>query len=358
MSFLRPFLLSPSGSYKRDDSGEILLKMPSPCREGPPLSFLGFALILFVLHSFQVVATPRAFVADRRHSFGRVVEGETVSFDFKVENRGDLPLRVGRVLPGCGCAKVRYASDDIPPGGSTLVRVLFSSRGFSGDVETAIRVVVNDPQEPHIDVVLRGEVVSRFQSFPERVLFPDIPQSRGSDLQEITVNAPSVEGLEAVSSSRDLEVIIIARKQGQLRLGVRVMMGARPGELRERVIVRKSAEKGVSFSIPVFALVKPDLEASRSTIIFHNPSGVFLGPQSVLVNYHGDRPFGSLGIRLPHGGGGIRVTSKEIDPGRTWELVFYLDEKNLSGSLDERVIILGGEGRPSLPLRLLATSSR
>ncbi len=358
MSFLRLFLFSRCGSDKRDDSGEILVNIRSPLRKGSSMVLMGLASTLFILLSSQVTAAPRAFVADQTHSFGRVVEGETVNFDFRVENRGDLPLRLGRVIPGCGCAKVRYASDDIPPGGSSLIRVLFSSQGFSGDVQTVIRVVVNDPKEPHIDVVLRGEVVSRFQSSPERVLFPDIPQSRGSDLQEVTVIAPSVEGLEAVSSSRDLEVITIAREKGRLRLGVRVMIGARPGELRERVIVRKPTERGISFSIPVFALVKPDLEASRTTIMFHNPNGVFLGPQSVLVNYHGDHPLGSLGIRLPQGVGGIRVTSKEIDPGRTWELVFYLDEKNLSGSLDERVIILGKKGRPPLPLRLLASSSR
>ena len=43
---------------------------------------------------------PKAFFPEIVHQFGQTVEGNEVSYDFVVENKGDAPLKVEKVKTG------------------------------------------------------------------------------------------------------------------------------------------------------------------------------------------------------------------------------------------------------------------
>jgi hypothetical protein len=44
--------------------------------------------------------SPRLILEEKSHDFGRVQEGDVVEHTFRIFNKGDGPLLIGRVKPG------------------------------------------------------------------------------------------------------------------------------------------------------------------------------------------------------------------------------------------------------------------
>lgn len=302
------------------------------------------------------LAAPVASVAAPSYHFGTIREGETVKHTFQIANQGNEPLIIGRVLSGCGCIAVAVKTESILPGESAPIDVSFASDGFSGPVAVNIRVIVNDPERAYTDLSLWGEVRPHFTVVPKRVLFADVVQLRGSEVQEIVVRKNPGRDVTARSLSRVVTVDVRSDATDELRLAVRIAPNAPVGELRERILIRESGRGGKSFSIPVFAIVKPVLEASRSTVVLNSEGGSAGSQGSVILNYTGERPFGNPRFLFSQQGG-VLIRTKELDPGRTWELSFSLEPQKAAGSLDERVTILGDDDSgPSLSLRVVTSN--
>lgn len=312
-----------------------------------------FAGVLFFCSLSAAFAEPLVVVDGPTYSFGSIREGDSVNHSFKLTNQSNKSVRISRVIPGCGCVRVRFPKEALPPGASASVDVVFLSEGFSGSVTSGIRVVFDMADISPVNLFLKGAVRYPFMVKPERLLFPDIVQSRGSDSQEVTVSGIG-EGEFAVRAlSRWVSVRTIRRAGGQIAFGVQIVPNSPVGELRERIVVRDS--KGGAVMVPVFALIKPDLELSRSTITFlkHRDDQGKLS-ETVLLNYFGSIPFGAPRAVFQRGHRGITAHFKNIDPGRTWEVSFSVDLQNMAGSLDEQVTILGDdEDGPKASIRLL-----
>lgn len=307
----------------------------------------------------QTLAAPVAKVTVSSHHFGTVREGDRVKHTFQVSNQGDEPLIIARIVPGCGCTAVTNKLSAIAPGESTPIEVSFASEGFSGPFSTTISIYVNDPQRAYLDLKLQGEVRPYLSVLPERVLFADVIQLRGSEIQEVVIRKSPGKAVTARSLSRAVGVDVKSDTREELRLAVRIAPNAPLGELRERISVRESGNRK-SFSIPVFAVVKPLLEASRSTIVLSSGGSLVNSEGYVILNYWGDRPFGPPRVVFSQERG-IFVRTRELDPGRTWEVSFSIDSQKSAGSVDERVTILGSDDTgPSTSLRIVTstTSSR
>ena len=75
------------------------------------------------------------------HNFGTLNEGETVVFSFQFKNNGDLPFRLTKVEPACGCLSVQFSKDEIESQASSVIDVIFQpmSGGNSPVVVLAAR---------------------------------------------------------------------------------------------------------------------------------------------------------------------------------------------------------------------------
>ncbi|GIV22714.1 MAG: DUF1573 domain-containing protein [Bacteroidia bacterium] len=92
------------------------------------------------------------------HDFGRIREGEKVSYRFKVTNPGTVPLRIIDVKPSCGCTAPAWTKEPIPPGGEGFVEVVFDSQGRSGEQMKTVTVFANTDPPSHL-LRFRGEVI-------------------------------------------------------------------------------------------------------------------------------------------------------------------------------------------------------
>lgn len=77
------------------------------------------------------------------HDFGRLLQGETVSYTFKFTNTGNAPLIISAVNRSCGCTASEYTQKPIAPGEGGQIKLTYESKGHSGFQNKTVTVVTN-----------------------------------------------------------------------------------------------------------------------------------------------------------------------------------------------------------------------
>ena len=95
---------------------------------------------------------------DSVYNFGKVAEGEKVTFNFRFKNVGAKPLVIISTSASCGCTVPEKPERPILPGETGFIKVVFNSKGKVGPNEKNITVMANtNPAFPGL--LLRGEVM-------------------------------------------------------------------------------------------------------------------------------------------------------------------------------------------------------
>ncbi len=77
------------------------------------------------------------------HDFGKISQGERVSFAFKFKNVGGSDLIISEAHGSCGCTVPSFPHDAIAPGQEEVVNVEFSSEGKHGLQEKTVTLTTN-----------------------------------------------------------------------------------------------------------------------------------------------------------------------------------------------------------------------
>lgn len=92
------------------------------------------------------------------HDFGAIQEENgSVSHIFKIDNQGDMPLVVTRVIASCGCTTPDWTKEPIAPGKSGEVKITFDPKGRPGPFAKTISVYSNGKTGSYV-LTIRGEV--------------------------------------------------------------------------------------------------------------------------------------------------------------------------------------------------------
>ena len=91
------------------------------------------------------------------YDFGKIEEGEKVSFAFKFKNTGKTPLIISDAAASCGCTVPEKPEDPIEPGQEGLINVVFNSTGKMGLQNKSITLLANTIPNTKV-LYLRGEV--------------------------------------------------------------------------------------------------------------------------------------------------------------------------------------------------------
>lgn len=96
---------------------------------------------------------------EKEHDFGKILQGETVSINFKFTNVGKSDLIIAEVSTSCGCTVPSYPKTPIKPGEEGVIKVAFSSKGQKGFQSKNILVVSNT--QPNTTVLrIKAQVMS------------------------------------------------------------------------------------------------------------------------------------------------------------------------------------------------------
>jgi hypothetical protein len=92
------------------------------------------------------------------YDFGKIKQGESVSYDFTFTNEGKAPLIIKDAVATCGCTVPEPPKDPILSGQSAKIKVVFNSAGKEGLQDKVVTITANTiPAQTQIHLI--GEVL-------------------------------------------------------------------------------------------------------------------------------------------------------------------------------------------------------
>jgi len=89
------------------------------------------------------VTVPEFAFEKEAHDFGKIIQGEKVSYSFKFTNTGEGDLIITSAKGSCGCTVPSYPKEPIAPGAEGVIDVIFNSDGKSGQQNKKVTLVAN-----------------------------------------------------------------------------------------------------------------------------------------------------------------------------------------------------------------------
>jgi len=77
------------------------------------------------------------------HDFGRVIQGEIVTYGFKFRNAGKSDLLISGVSTSCGCTASDFPKEPLKPGEEGVIKITFDSKGRKGFQRKTATVLAN-----------------------------------------------------------------------------------------------------------------------------------------------------------------------------------------------------------------------
>lgn len=112
---------------------------------------------LFATEVTKIQDSTSVQIIDSVYNFGKAVDGEKITYNFKFKNTGTKPLVITYTRASCGCTVPEKPEKPIAPGESDFIKVVFDSKGKVGINEKSITVTSNaSPAFPTL--FLKGEI--------------------------------------------------------------------------------------------------------------------------------------------------------------------------------------------------------
>jgi Protein of unknown function (DUF1573) len=91
------------------------------------------------------------------HDFGKIKQGDKVTYEFKFTNTGKSPLIISNAVASCGCTIPTWPHMPIKPGEGAAIKVIFNSATKVGLQDKQITITANTNPAQNL-VHLIGEV--------------------------------------------------------------------------------------------------------------------------------------------------------------------------------------------------------
>lgn len=122
-----------------------------------PGAVLAAAAVL-ALAALAQPAKPRAVFKETSHDFGKVKQGDVVTYEFVFKNEGGATLVVDKVETTCGCTAALVSEQKIGPGKEGRLKATFDTRGYSGRLSRYLYLVTNDGETPRRELRLVADI--------------------------------------------------------------------------------------------------------------------------------------------------------------------------------------------------------
>jgi len=94
-----------------------------------------------------------------QHDFGKVAEGEKLSYTFTFDNKGTSDIVISSASTSCGCTIPKYERKPIHPGANGTLEVVFDTSGRNG-TQTKTITVKSNASTPVVLLKITAEVIT------------------------------------------------------------------------------------------------------------------------------------------------------------------------------------------------------
>jgi len=161
-------------------------------------TFLQLVFQLFIVSS--LIAQPKLEFDHTDHDFGEVIENTYPKALFKLYNTGNEPLKLLEVKTSCGCTTPHWPKEEVLPGDSNQIEVVFNSRGYSNrDFAKSIVITYDTDNKGTSKVVvlyIHGKVIPKKKPAPQ---YPLVIKEKTIDFGYIRSGKDKSYSLEIVN---------------------------------------------------------------------------------------------------------------------------------------------------------------
>ena len=166
----------------------------------------------------SALAESKMLVEDTAFNFGLAPQKSKLSRIFWLKSVGDDTLKIFKVIPGCGCTKMPLDKDQIAPGDSAKLEIIFNSGKYTGKVIKHPQIQMTGhflPQVLTIETFILGEnqKASPVRIAPVRL---DISQNSEREVSQARFRLENVSDeallIETLESSRGFLVVSLPER--------------------------------------------------------------------------------------------------------------------------------------------------
>jgi len=132
-----------------------------PMRTKPIIIILVTTTLLGACVSYQ----PSIILEEDYFNFGDVINGEIMTYELTVSNKGNSPLEIESVSTSCGCTTATLEPMTIQPGEKGTLHIEFDSGAhgpeLTGKLVRQIFIVSNDPNMPEAKIEFVANILPK-----------------------------------------------------------------------------------------------------------------------------------------------------------------------------------------------------
>lgn len=221
-----------------------------------------------------------SMVDDLEHDFGTVAQGSDNVYKFKVTNKFKEDIRLLSVRSSCGCTSPSLENQDLKTWQTGFVVARFNSRNRTGyhhatlTLEVEVRGEGRPPYRGQVQLQVQGTIRGDIVFDPGAVQFGQVEQG-DTATKNISVRYSGHQGWKIVdvrSANDSLEVVLTERyrRGGRVEydLQTRLKPDAKPGLLKEQLVLVTSENSGTRVPIDVEGQIIADISVSPAMLVF------------------------------------------------------------------------------------------
>jgi hypothetical protein len=287
--------------------------------------------------------------------FGEMSQGQEATHAFAFDNKGEGILRIHNVSTSCGCTAALPEVRELPPGGSSQLKVTFKSGNFNGAVSKTVTVNSNDPTQPAAVLHIRANVKPVFVFEPAMLNLGNIPRGQES-VHDVTVR-------DAKGTPFEIKQLIVSHPD--LKADVLPAEGGDGSVRRFRVALKTSGNPGPFFGNVSVRTDRPDAPVPAFIVQGTVQGQVRLWPPSVFLGQvKEDQSFPAQRVTLENAGKepveirsvdtgdpGIRATVTPLTPGFKYQIEIAVERKPPPGRFERTMKVATSDSE--LPLTVM-----
>jgi Protein of unknown function (DUF1573) len=106
----------------------------------------------------SVAQSPALLFESTTVDFGTVNEGDKVEVVYKVTNKSAEVVKIEKLKTGCGCTQAGKNPDEIKPGETIDLKVVYNTKGRRGNNKRSMDLITNDPGKKKYVLAFTGVV--------------------------------------------------------------------------------------------------------------------------------------------------------------------------------------------------------
>jgi len=180
---------------------------------------------------------------------------------FRFTNTGSKTLVIDRLNTDCGCTAAMISEKNIQPGKSGAIKTTFETKKYEGKQKKSITVYSNDPDNPEIQLVIKGIIKRHVAVVPQGINFGNVIIGQGAN-GSIKLLQLSNEKLilHKIENNNKYLNIFTSTLQEENNEGILINVSLKPeapvGVFSDIITLHTNLKKRPRIDVPVWANIK------------------------------------------------------------------------------------------------------